>query len=273
MTDTDENDDKSRSLGGLFSRLRVALGGKEQSEEPMTPDNGLGKLRVDDVMIPTAEVIAVPVDVSRDELVQTFRESGLTRLPIYRDTLDQPLGFIHLKDFALTYGFGATSEQPDLQALMRPLLFVPPSMRAAVLLQKMQKQRSHMALVIDEYGSVDGLVTLEDLIEELVGEIEDEHDEEEAALWHEEKPGVWMAQAIADLDEFSEAIGVKLATAENEEDVETLGGLVAMLAGRVPPRGEVFVNDEGVSFEVVDASPRRIRRLRIRLPDPKPETE
>jgi magnesium and cobalt transporter len=146
-------------------------------------------------------------------------------------------------------------------------------MRAAVLLQKMQKQRSHMALVIDEYGSVDGLVTLEDLIEELVGEIEDEHDEEEAALWHEEKPSVWMAQAIADLHELSAAIGVKLATAENEEDVETLGGLVAMLAGRVPAKGEVFVNDEGVSFEVVDASPRRVRRLRIRVPDPLPETE
>ena len=268
MTDIEESDEKSRSRGGLFSRLREALGGREEPEELVAPENGLGLLRVDDVMIPTADVVAIPVDITEQELVQTFRESGLTRLPLYEDTLDKAVGFIHLKDFALTYGFNSTIDEMDLKSISRPLLFVPPSMKAAILLQKMQKARSHMALVIDEYGAVDGLVTLEDLIEELVGEIEDEHDEEEVALWHEEKPGVWLSQSIADLDELTEAVGRELATPDEHEDVDTLGGLVVMLAGHVPAKGETVESDEGVRFEVVEASPRRIRKIRIHLPQP-----
>jgi magnesium and cobalt transporter len=267
MTDTDETDEKSRSRGGLFSRLRDALSGKDEPDSQIEPEQHLRNLRVEDVMIPTAEVVAVPESTTRDELVEVFRSSGLTRLPVYRDTLDHPLGFVHLKDFALTCGFTSTPQPLDLGALIRPLLFIPPTMRAANLLQRMQKERSHIALVIDEYGAVDGLVTLEDLIEELVGEIEDEHDEEEDALWHEEKPGVWLAQAIAELDDLSEAIGVKLRTAPDEQDVDTLGGLVAMLAGRVPAKGEVIESPDGLSFEVMDADQRRIKRLRIRLPE------
>jgi magnesium and cobalt transporter len=268
MTDTDDTDEKSRSRGGLFSRLRSALSGKEEPDSQIDPEERLRLLRVEDVMIPTAEVVSVPDTITRDELVHVFRDSGLTRLPVFRDTLDHPLGFVHLKDFALTCGFTNQDRPMDLAALIRPLLFVPPSMRAANLLQRMQKERSHIALVIDEYGAVDGLVTLEDLIEELVGEIEDEHDEEEDALWHEEKPGVWMAQAIAELDDLSEAIGVPLRTPPDEEDVETLGGLVAMMAGRVPVKGEVITSPDGLVFEVIDADRRQIKRLRIRLPEP-----
>jgi magnesium and cobalt transporter len=139
-------------------------------------------------------------------------------------------------------------------------------MSIGVLLQKMQSGRIHMALVIDEYGGVDGLVTLEDLLEQVVGEIEDEHDTSEAGLWILEKPGQYLVQARAPLDEFETEIGMKLAAEDQDEEVDTLGGLVFMLTGRVPARGEVIPHAGGVEFEVVDADPRRIKRLRVRLP-------
>ena len=138
-------------------------------------------------------------------------------------------------------------------------------MPVAVLLQRMQSERVHMALVIDEYGGVDGLVTIEDILEEIVGDIIDEHDEEEAALWIEERPGVYLAQARAPLDEFEEAAGVDLLPAELDEEIDTLGGIVAKLTGRVPVRGEIVRDEAGHEFEVVDADPRRIKRLRITL--------
>ncbi|HEX9857640.1 MAG TPA: transporter associated domain-containing protein, partial [Paracoccaceae bacterium] len=154
----------------------------------------------------------------------------------------------------------------SLRKLLRPMLYAPPSMPIGVLLQKMQKERVHMALVIDEYGGVDGLVTIEDLIETVIGEIEDEHDEDEGALWKEEKPGVYLAQSTAPLDEFEALIGVALRTDEEDEDIDTLGGLVFLRAGRVPARGEIVPHESGVEFEVVDADPRRLKRLRVRLP-------
>jgi magnesium and cobalt transporter len=153
-----------------------------------------------------------------------------------------------------------------LRKLLRPLIYAPPSMPAAVLLQKMQRERVHMALVIDEYGGVDGLVTIEDLIETVIGEIEDEHDDVEAALWKEEKPGVIVAQATAPLDEIEAATGVKLRTAEDDSEIDTLGGLVFLRTGRVPSRGEIVPHETGAEFEVLDADPRRIKRLRLRLP-------
>ncbi len=170
-----------------------------------------------------------------------------------------------LKDFALQQGFGATARF-SLRKLLRPLIYAPPSMPAAVLLQKMQRERSHMALVIDEYGGVDGLVTIEDLIETVIGEIEDEHDDEETALWKEEKPGVIVAQATAPLDEIEAAIGLKLRTGEDDGEIDTLGGLVFLRTGRVPGRGEIVPHESGAQFEVLDADPRRIKRLRLRLP-------
>ena len=194
-----------------------------------------------------------------------FRASEMSRLPVYADTLDQPRGLVHLKDLALQYGFGAAEAAFDLAALLRPLLYVPPSMPIGVLLQKMQAARIHMALVIDEYGGVDGLVTIEDLLEQIVGEIGDEHDEDEGELWTREAPDVYLAQARVDLEDFEAALGVTLATPELAEDVDTLGGLVFTLAGRVPARGEVVVHPDGHEFEVLDADARRIKRLRLRL--------
>ena len=225
----------------------------------------LRRMRVEDVAIPKADIVSVAVDISKDELVRVFRDSGLTRVPVYNDTLDTPLGMVHLKDFALTHGFNGGGGRFSIRKMMRPLLFAPPSMPIGVLLQKMQSQRMHLALVIDEYGGVDGLVTIEDLIEQVIGEIEDEHDIDEGQFWILEKPGCYLAQAKTPLEDFEAEIGMKLVEAADEEEVDTLGGLVFMLSGRVPGRGEMIPHPDGPEFEIVDADPRRIKRLRVRL--------
>jgi len=229
----------------------------------------LRRMRVEDVAIPTAEIVAVPNTVTMDELVQVFRDSGLTRIPVYDGTLDTPLGFAHLKDLALTHGFNGGGSVFDLVSMLRPLLFVPSSMPIGVLLAKMQTERRHLALVIDEYGGVDGLLTIEDLIEQVLGEIEDEHDTGEDQTWIKEKPGCYVVLAKTPLEDFEAEIGRSLTSHKDvdEEEIETLGGLVFMLTGRVPARGEVVVHPDGPEFEVMDADPRRIKRLRVRLPD------
>lgn len=263
---------------GFFGRLLSALspgaeGGEDADGNPTPAAErggaaGLGalrKLRVDDVAVPKVDIVAVPLDIGKDELVAVFREHGFSRVPVYKGTLDHPQGLVLLKDLALTHGFGATGRF-SLKRLLRPVLYAPPSMPVGVLLQKMQRERVHMALVIDEYGGVDGLVTIEDLIETVIGEIEDEHDEAEGTLWKEESPGVFVAQANAPLEEIEAAIGLKLRTDEDDEDIDTLGGIVFLRTGRVPVRGEIVPHESGAEFEVVDADPRRIKRLRIRLP-------
>ncbi|MFN4157813.1 MAG: transporter associated domain-containing protein [Gemmobacter sp.] len=225
----------------------------------------LRRLRVDDVSIPKVEIVAVPLDIAKEDLLNVFRKHEFSRLPVFKGTLDHPLGLILLKDLALQHGFGAGGRFA-LKKMLRPILYAPPSMPVGVLLQKMQRERVHMALVIDEYGGVDGLVTIEDLIETVIGEIEDEHDEEEGALWKQEKPGVFIAQAVAPLDEFEAAIGLRLRVGEDDEDIDTVGGLVFLRTGRVPARGEVVPHESGAEFEVIDADARRIKRLRLRLP-------
>lgn len=259
---------------GLLRRLRAALSGQPANSNvilhPALPEARPGMMnlrskRVEDVMLPKVEIVAVPTTITKGELVEVFRDSGLTRLPVYKGTLDTPVGLVHLKDFALEHGFDGNGGRFALRKMLRPLLYAPPSMPIGVLLQKMQSERRHMALVIDEYGGVDGLVTIEDLIEQVIGEIEDEHDIAESQLWLQEAPNCYLAQARAPLDEFEAEIGRKLAADEDEEEIDTLGGLVFMLAGRVPARGEVIHHPEGPDFEVVDADPRRIKRLRVRL--------
>jgi magnesium and cobalt transporter len=262
-----------RLIGVLRSRGRGKAGpAAPVAPHAMVPHQAVGhgmanlrKLRVDDVSVPKVEIISVPSDIGREDLVAVFREHGFSRLPVYKGTLDHPLGLVLLKDLALQHGFGATGRF-NLRKMLRPLIYVPPSMPTGVLLQKMQRERVHMALVIDEYGGVDGLVTIEDLIETIIGEIEDEHDEAEGALWKEEKPGVFLAQAMAPLDEFESAIGLRLRVGEDDADIDTLGGIVFLRTGRVPTRGEVVPHESGAEFEVVDADPRRIKRLRVRLP-------
>ena len=229
----------------------------------------LRRRRVEDVSIPKTDIVSVSVTASKDELVTVFRSSGMTRLPVYDGTLDTPIGIANLKDFALKFGFNGGIGDYDLRAMLRPLLFVPPSMPLGVLLQKMQSERIHMALVIDEYGGTDGLVTIEDLIEQVVGAIEDEHDIDEAKSFTCEGDGVYVALARTDLEEFEAEVAINLTDHPeiDEEEVDTLGGLVFMLSGSVPARGEIIVHPDGTEFEVLDADPRRIKRLRVRLPN------
>ena len=227
----------------------------------------LRELRVEDVMTPRADIKAVEASAPLEDVITAFAEGSLSRLPVYRDTLDDPIGFVHLKDLALSYGFGRNANGAEfrLSDHIRTALFVPPSMRIAALLQKMQGERVHMALVIDEFGGVDGIVTIEDLVEQIVGDIEDEHDTEDNSEWVVEAPGVIVVQARADIREFEAAQDLSLVPEDWEEDVDTLGGLVFMLANRVPARGEVILHPNGYEFEIVDADARRIKRMRLRL--------
>jgi magnesium and cobalt transporter len=266
---------------GFFGRILSAFSSapaEDDTGNPSTPRSsesasqqalpGLGalrRMRVDDVAIPKVDIIAVPIDIDKDALVEVFRQHGFSRVVVYKGTLDHPQGLVLLKDLALQHGFGATGRF-SLKRLLRPILYAPPSMPTGVLLQKMQKERVHMALVIDEYGGVDGLVTIEDLIETVIGEIEDEHDEDEGLLWKEEKPGVFLAQSTAPLDELEAALGLRLRSADEDEDIDTLGGLVFLRIGRVPARGEIVPHESGAEIEIVDADPRRIKKIRLRLP-------
>ncbi len=279
-----EQEDVEEESGGFLRRFLDNFSSADDDEEDahhgeasaqgagaLTGLGSLAQLRVEDVAIPKSDIVSVPVDISMCDLVNVFRDSGYTRLPVYEGTLDTPVGMAHLKDFALQYGFNGDHETFAFAEMLRPLLFVPPSMRIGVLLQKMQSERRHMALVIDEYGGVDGLVTIEDLVEQVVGEIEDEHDVDEGHFWTTEKPGCYIALAKTPLTEFEAAIGRSLTDHEavDEEEIDTLGGLVFMLLGRVPARGEVAEHPGGAQIEVLEADPRRIKRLRVRLTDPK----
>ena len=253
--DHDSDEPAEPGQRGFFGRIFSALSPSEVSTA--TPSTqlsvleqskhslnlpGIGnlrRLRVDDVAIPKVEIAAVSVDIGRDELVEVFREQGFSRMPVYKGSLDHPQGLVLLKDLALQHGFGAGGRF-SLRKLLRPVLYAPPSMPIGVLLQKMQRERVHMALVIDEYGGVDGLVTIEDLIETVIGEIEDEHDEAEGALWVQERPGVYLVQSRAPLEEFEAEIGLTLRNGDEDEDIDTLGGLVFL--GSVHPHFAGTVN-------------------------------
>ena len=274
-----QDDPTEQSNRGFMGRLFDALSSGETTEpevaeyqgpkmpSPMQGMLNLRRMRVEDVAVPKTDIVAAPMTVTKTELVELFRESGLTRLPVYDGTLDTPIGIANLKDFALKYGFNGKGAF-DLRAMLRPLIYVPPSMPLGVLLQKMQAERIHMALVIDEYGGTDGLVTIEDLIEQVVGAIADEHDIDEAKSFTRESDGVYLALARTSLEDFEAEIGQDLTAHHeiDEEEVDTLGGLVFMLAGSIPARGEIILHPDGTEFEVLDADPRRIKRLRIRMP-------
>jgi CBS domain containing-hemolysin-like protein len=235
-------------------------------------------LRVDDVMTPRADIVAVEVDTPFDDVVAMFLEAEHSRMPIYRETLDDPLGVVHVKDVFKQMATGSRPKArrgggPDsgLMRLKRDALYVPASMRAADLLLRMQATRTHMALVIDEFGGTDGLVTLEDLVEAVVGEIDDEHDEAQAAGVQKRPDGAFEADARAPLEELEAALGRDLAPPDLDEEIDTVGGLVAAMAGRLPRRGEVIAHPGGYEIQVLDADPRRIKRVRIRPTPPAPD--
>ena len=224
-----------------------------------------GELKVRDVMVPRAEIVAVEESMPLPELVTLFRAAQHSRLPVFSETLDDPTGLVHVKDvmalLQLREDGDYRLENSSIAKVKRPVLFVPPSMRALDLLLKMQTSHTHLALVIDEYGGTEGLVSIEDIIEEIVGDIADEHDDEAMAL---RRDGVcFVVDARLALEDFKNETGVDLSTPETDEDVDSLGGLVTALLGRVPQRGEIVSHPAGFEFEVLDADPRRVRRLRI----------
>jgi magnesium and cobalt transporter len=227
---------------------------------------GFGELKVSDIMVPRAQIMAVDEDTPMAELVALFRDAKHSRLPVYRETLDDPTGLVHVKDvLALLEPDTAGGYRPapsSIANLKRPILFAPPSMRALDLLLKMQASHTHLALVIDEYGGTDGLVSIEDIIEEIVGDIADEHDEDTPPLKREGED--YIADARLELEDFKAESGIDLTTPETDEDVDSLGGLVVWLLGRVPQRGEIVAHPSGYEFEVLEADPRKIKRLRIR---------
>lgn len=261
-------------IGNGESEPRADAGETASERALLTNIRTMRGQRVDDIMIPRADIVAIEAGATLEELTEAFREGSHSRLPVYRETLDDPIGFIHVKDVALARGFApeagaapAAATPFLIEDFIRPMLVVPPSMLTARLMQRMQQRRVHMALVIDEYGGVDGLVTIEDLVEQIVGDIDDEHDEEDEAFWRREAPGIWVANARAELAAFEAEAGVDLLADDLDEEVDTLGGLVFMLSNRVPERGEVIRHPDGHEFEVIEADPRRIKRLRIRLVD------
>lgn len=330
-------------VAGWFATLKARLGlgeapsFREALEEALKQDTGdeasfspeerqmllrllhFGGSRVEDIMVPRADIIAIEEDAPISELLRLFEEAGVSRMPIYRDTLDDPRGMVHIKDlfsWMMTqarvsteasesgecaakletakssggktddaghkHGSNGSSKtaaktngsHPDFGAfdlarpvsmvrIKRQVLFVPPSMPAMNLLIKMQSTRIHMALVVDEYGGTDGLVTIEDLVEQIVGDIEDEHDEAEAAHITEDTKHGLIASARTPVSELEQHLGQKLLTEAEEEEIDTLGGLVFTIVGRIPARGELIRHHSGIEFEVLDADPRRVKKLKI----------
>ena len=331
MSDARRDNDSHPGRTTLLDRMRNLLGLSPASlrddiedalEQPQNSDDfspqervilrnvlELHEHRVRDIMIPRADIVAVAITATLAEVLTVFRTAGHSRLPVHGETLDDPRGMIHIRDF-VDYLAGAVelgmrrrkrpttegtivspetefesldkrsqrlaavgaldlSTQLTHSSVIRPVLFVPPSMPALDLLVKMQASRTHMALVIDEYGGTDGLVSIEDVVEMIVGDIEDEHDYEEEPRVEQIADKEFLVDARADPAVVSERTGIDVTAMAESDDVDTIGGLIASAAGRVTARGEIIrLADQGLEFEIVDADPRRITRVRIRLIEP-----
>jgi CBS domain containing-hemolysin-like protein len=253
----------------LRESLEEVIEEHEEAESTINPEERLmlmnilafGDMRVDDVMVPRADVSGIEVETPFDAVIDQFREAAHSRMPVYRETLDDVVGVVHIKDLMRYWG---AESRADLGQMARRPLFVPPSMPVLDLLLQMRATRKHMAIVVDEYGGTDGLVTIEDLVEEIVGDIQDEHDVVEGPMMIERPDGSIEADARTEIEEFEARVGCDLLPTEEDEEIDTLGGLVFSMLGRVPQRGEVVQHACGLAFEVIDADPRRIKRLRVR---------
>lgn len=298
--DADTSEGSSSNSGGIWRSLRALLFGEEQGEtlrdrledaiDEHEEDGGrapagdlapierqmlrnllhFGERDAGDVGVPRADIIAVDETTSFADLVQLFAEAGHSRLPVYKDALDTVTGMIHIKDVFAILATGAP-HPPTLAGLIRQPLYVPQSMGALDLLAQMRSTRTHLAIVLDEYSGTDGIITIEDLIEEIVGEIEDEHDETPVALLIPIDGGGWEADARAELEDVGITIDPRLA--EVDEDVETIGGLAFVLAGHVPQAGECLEHASGWKLEIIDADSRRVTRLRLHPPEKMAEAE
>jgi CBS domain containing-hemolysin-like protein len=223
-----------------------------------------GESTVSDIAVTRGDIIAVPSTANFEELVAAFAEAGHSRMPVFEGSLDRVVGMIHLKDVYMLHVTGAP-HPPEIRELMRAPLYVPESMGVLDLLARMRAERTHLAIVVDEFGGTEGLVTIEDVVEEIVGEIEDEHDEHLSALLIPLENGIWDADGRAELEDVAETIDARLANVE--EDVDTLGGLALVLAGHVPQLGEILHHPSGWRLEVTDCDNRRVSRLRLHAPE------
>jgi CBS domain containing-hemolysin-like protein len=240
-----------------------------------------GALTVEDVMVPRADIVAVDDSVNIEELMRVFRDAEHSRLPVYRETLDDPRGMIHIRDLMSwiteqangddKLGLGRVDLKRSVGAIRiaRELIYVPASMSVLDLLLKMQSSQLHLALVVDEYGGTDGLVSIEDLVEEIVGEIADEHDVEDEPLIHLDPRLGLICDARTPVEDLEKHLKIDLVSDEQEEDIDTLGGVVFSISGRIPARGELVAHPSGIEFEVLDADPRRIKKLRVHVPKDK----
>ena len=260
-----------RNGSDLLGTIEELIEQEETGQLPASSDElmllrnilNLHGLTVYDIMVPRADIVAVDIEISLADLVRIMSEEAHSRIPVYRETLDDIAGMVHIKD---VLAYWNREQKVALSEIIRPVLFVAPSMPILELLLQMRVRRVHLALVVDEFGGVDGMVTIEDLVEEIVGEIEDEHDDGDTPRMIHRTDGSFEADARVPIKEFEDRLGEFLSKQEREEDIDTLGGLVFFLAGRVPVRGEVIRHDSGFDFEVLDADPRRIRRLRVCQP-------
>lgn len=220
---------------------------------------------VEKIMVPRADIVSVEFTTPVTDVIKLLVEQGHSRVPVYRATLDEVVGMVHIKDLAgvILDETASDTATPDLEKTMRPVIFVAPSARVLDLLLEMRIKRTHMAMVIDEYGGIDGLVTIEDLVEQIVGDISDEHDDESELELSDRADGTVIADARVTVGTFTERYG-QLFSEEEMSEHDTLGGLVFRLTGRVPSRGELVAHPNGIEFEIMDADPRRIRRLRLR---------
>ena len=258
------NNENSKDINNIIDN-------SDNSSRELTPEEknmlnnviGFGESRVEDCMVPRADIVGLELDTDVNDVLKIFSDSNHSRIPVYRETLDNPIGMLHMKDLISVFS-DKNFDDIDIEKFLREILFVPPSMKSRDLLVRMQTSRIHMALVIDEYGGTDGLVTIEDLIEEIIGEIEDE-------LFEEDLDRIKIhdnyidTSARTSIEEINDIVGKSLFTDDIDEEINTIGGLVFVLAGRVPQRGELINHPLGFEIEITDADSRRIKKVRLRI--------
>ncbi|MAZ04023.1 MAG: magnesium/cobalt efflux protein [Sneathiella sp.] len=263
-----------QSEGSVRSTLEELIEEHDDPEQSINASEKLmltnilsfSELSISDVMVPRADIEAISASSTLDQVVERFKETSHSRMPVFSETLDNVTGMFHIKDLI---NFWGEKDHGDWQKFRREVLFVPPSMSVPDLLLKMRATHIHMATVVDEYGGIDGLVTIEDLVEEIVGDIEDEHDEQEGPLIVVAPNGMLEVDARASIEELEALLEVDLLPEDEDEEVDTVGGLVFQLAGQIPARGEIISHSDGLDFEIIDADPRKVKKVRIhrRSPD------
>ena len=266
--------EQGRLRSSIAALVQEAAEAPQSGEEPPELDRQeralianvlrLRGITADDVMVPRADIVAMAAGTTLDEALTFLRRENHSRLPVYGEQLDDILGMVHIKDLL---AFSGDPAGFSLKSILRQPLMIAPQMPVLDLLLQMRLRRIHLALVIDEYGGIDGLVTIEDLVETIVGDIADEHDEPAVVMLVERQDGTFDVDARLEIEEFEARLGPVLTEDERESDIETVGGLVFMLAGHVPTRGEVLTHEGGIEFRVLDADARHIRRVRVRLPE------